>query len=108
MSNQHGGKRPGAGRPATGRKPTRSIRMTDKEYELVKKFLAELRSNNDTVISISLSDEENEQLCASAERLGETVDERAKMIISAYLSGIRKKKNTASFPRRQQTKKATE
>lgn len=92
MSNQHGGKRPGAGRPATGRKPTRSIRMTDKEYELVKKFLAELRSNNDTVISISLSDEENEQLCASAERLGETVDERAKMIISAYLSGIRKKK----------------
>jgi len=45
MKNQHGGKRPGAGRPATGAMPPRSIRMTDEEYELVKQFLKELRSN---------------------------------------------------------------
>lgn len=41
---RHGGKRSGAGRPATGAMPTRSIRMTDEEYTLVKKFLKEART----------------------------------------------------------------
>ena len=50
MSDQHGGKRPGAGRPATGSMPTRAIRMTDKEYELVKQFLADLRSKSKTTL----------------------------------------------------------
>jgi hypothetical protein len=38
-----GGKREGAGRPATGAMPTRSLRMTDKEYIKVKEFLQKLR-----------------------------------------------------------------
>ena len=46
MINQHGGKRPGAGRPATGPMPTRAIRMTDEEFELVKQFLVDLRSKS--------------------------------------------------------------
>ena len=41
---RHGGKRPGAGRPATGAMPTKCFRMTGEEYQLVKQFLAELRS----------------------------------------------------------------
>ncbi len=50
MTNQqgkttHGGKRAGAGRPSTGKLPSRRISMTDKEYEQVKRFLAELRSS---------------------------------------------------------------
>jgi hypothetical protein len=41
-----GGKREGAGRPATGAMPTRSLRMTDKEYIKVKEFLQELRNRD--------------------------------------------------------------
>ena len=41
--NRMSGKREGAGRPATGAMPTRSLRMTDKEYIKVKEFLQKLR-----------------------------------------------------------------
>lgn len=41
--NKHGGKREGAGRKAKGYKMV-SIRMTDEEKVLVKKYLEELRS----------------------------------------------------------------
>lgn len=34
ISKKRGGSRPGAGRPATGAMPNRTIRMTDTEYEL--------------------------------------------------------------------------
>ncbi|MDD3157275.1 hypothetical protein [Anaeromusa sp.] len=37
--SEHGGKRKGAGRPATGAMPTRAIRMTDEEHAKVKEFL---------------------------------------------------------------------
>ncbi|MDP4267037.1 MAG: hypothetical protein Q8880_06350 [Bacteroidota bacterium] len=39
-----GGKREGAGRPATDRKG-RLIRLNDKEYEKVKEFIKELRKS---------------------------------------------------------------
>jgi hypothetical protein len=45
VSVNHGGKRHGAGRPSTGAMPTRTIRMTDDEYRLVKQFLMKLRSH---------------------------------------------------------------
>ena len=38
-----GGKRPGAGRKATGRKPNRTFRLNDDEFEKVKKFIEDLR-----------------------------------------------------------------
>ncbi len=38
-----GGKRPGAGRPATGAKPNRTMRLSDEEYEKVKAFVKQLR-----------------------------------------------------------------
>jgi hypothetical protein len=44
--NKHGGRRKGAGRPATGAMPNRTIRMTDDEYEKVKEFLKELRNSS--------------------------------------------------------------
>lgn len=47
-TNHHGGRRQGAGRPATGAMPTKAIRMTEEEYEIVKKFLADLRSKSKT------------------------------------------------------------
>ena len=37
-----GGKREGAGRPKTDNKP-RTIRVTDKEYELVKEYIKKLK-----------------------------------------------------------------
>jgi hypothetical protein len=40
-----GGHREGAGRPATGAMPNRTIRMTDEEYVKVKAFLKELRTS---------------------------------------------------------------
>jgi hypothetical protein len=39
-----GGHREGAGRPATGAMPSRTIRMTDDEYAKVKEFLKQIRS----------------------------------------------------------------
>jgi hypothetical protein len=39
----HGGKREGAGRPATGAMPTRALRMTDEEFVVVKEFLDKRR-----------------------------------------------------------------
>jgi hypothetical protein len=39
-----GGPREGAGRPATGTMPNRTIRMTDEEYTKVKEFLKQLRN----------------------------------------------------------------
>jgi hypothetical protein len=44
-NSTHGGRRPGAGRPATGTKPTRTIRMTDEEYLKVKDYLKQLRAS---------------------------------------------------------------
>jgi len=41
-----GGKREGAGRPATGAMPTRALRMTDDEYSKVKLFLKDMRSRD--------------------------------------------------------------
>jgi hypothetical protein len=41
-----GGHREGAGRPATGAMPSRTIRMTDDEYAKVKEFLKQLRNIN--------------------------------------------------------------
>lgn len=41
-----GGHRKGAGRPATGAMPSRTIRMTDDEYAKVKEFLKQLRNIN--------------------------------------------------------------
>lgn len=41
--NKHGGKREGAGRKSKGYKMV-SIRMTEEEKELVKRYLQELRS----------------------------------------------------------------
>ena len=38
-----GGKRPGAGRPETGR-TRRSIHLSDDEYEKVKVFISQLRN----------------------------------------------------------------
>lgn len=43
VTNAWGGKRPGAGRPATGAKPNRTIRLSDEEYEKVKEFVKQLR-----------------------------------------------------------------
>jgi|GEM_PF-3451584 len=43
----HGGKRPGAGRPATGAKPNRTFRLDDEEYEKVKEYIKTLRENNE-------------------------------------------------------------
>lgn len=43
----HGGPRQGAGRPATGKKPNRTIRMTNEEYPQVKEFLKKLRTRTD-------------------------------------------------------------
>ncbi len=40
----HGGPRPGAGRPATGAKPNRTMRLSDEEYEKVKEFVKQLRN----------------------------------------------------------------
>jgi hypothetical protein len=40
-----GGPREGAGRPATGAMPNRTIRMTDDEYQKVKEYLQQLRSS---------------------------------------------------------------
>lgn len=40
-----GGPREGAGRPATGAMPSRTIRMTDDEYIKVKEFLKKLRAS---------------------------------------------------------------
>ena len=45
-TKKHGGKRDGAGRPSKGYKMV-SIRMTDEEKELVKKYLEELRSKQE-------------------------------------------------------------
>lgn len=45
MVSSWGGRRPGAGRPATGAMPNRTIRMTDDEYQKVKEFLKELRAS---------------------------------------------------------------
>ena len=42
--NTHGGARPGAGRPATGAKRPRAIRLDDDEYDQVKEFLKKIRS----------------------------------------------------------------
>lgn len=42
----HGGPREGAGRPATGAMPNRTIRMTDNEYIKVKEYLKQLRISN--------------------------------------------------------------
>lgn len=39
----HGGSRPGAGRPATGRKQ-RKLQATDEEWVLIKKYADEVRS----------------------------------------------------------------
>ena len=58
---KHGGARKGAGRPATGAMPTRTIRMTDDEHAKVKEFLKRTREGgqvfdvwlvdaNDTII----------------------------------------------------------
>jgi hypothetical protein len=41
----HGGSRKGAGRPATGHNPNRTIRMSDDEYVKVKEFLKHLRAS---------------------------------------------------------------
>ena len=38
-----GGAREGAGRPATGKKPNRSIRLDDEEYKLVMEFIDKMR-----------------------------------------------------------------
>ena len=45
-TNQHGGKRTGAGRPMIGstKLPTHSLRCTDEEYAAIKEFLAQRRS----------------------------------------------------------------
>ena len=42
----HGGKRPGAGRKATGAKPNRTFRLDDGEYQKVKEFIEQLRKNH--------------------------------------------------------------
>lgn len=39
-----GGKRPGAGRPSTGRKK-RTLYITDEEYNKLKEYLQSLRQN---------------------------------------------------------------
>jgi hypothetical protein len=41
---RHGGHRPGAGRPATGSKPTRTFRLDDDENVKVRKFIKSIRS----------------------------------------------------------------
>jgi hypothetical protein len=41
-----GGKREGAGRPATGAMPTRALRMTDEEFVVVKEFLDKRRKTS--------------------------------------------------------------
>jgi hypothetical protein len=43
MLTTWGGKREGAGRPATGAMPTRALRMTDEEFMAVKEFLDKRR-----------------------------------------------------------------
>lgn len=45
MVTSWGGRRPGAGRPATGAMPNRTIRMTDEEYIKVKEYLKQLRTS---------------------------------------------------------------
>ena len=47
MQNESwGGKRQNAGRPATGAKPNRTFRLSDAEYEAVKEFIKNLRSES--------------------------------------------------------------
>ena len=38
-----GGYRAGAGRPATGSKPNRTFRLDDREFELVKQYIEQIR-----------------------------------------------------------------
>lgn len=45
MNNNHGGKREGAGRPSLGRKK-RTLYLTDKELQQIKKYLEKLRESN--------------------------------------------------------------
>lgn len=44
QKDPRGGPRKGAGRPATGNRPIKTIRMTDEEYRKVKDFLKQLRT----------------------------------------------------------------